>query len=143
MQRKLFSKNAFLLAFLAVFLLMSTGCDKAKSSSAVNDLIDSEVTATVTAINERDVKLARNIWSDLSELSVSLQKQDEDDLSADVAALALSYEDLIADCGSGNEKDLSSFKASFQTAAENLAPSLSEAGYDCRSLSESLASVYQ
>ena len=57
MQRKLFSKNAFLLAFLAVFLLMSTGCDKAKSSSAVNDLIDSEVTATVTAINERDVKL--------------------------------------------------------------------------------------
>lgn len=39
MQRKLFSKNAFLLAFLAVFLLMSTGCDKAKSS-AVNDLID-------------------------------------------------------------------------------------------------------
>ena len=142
MLRKLFSKNAFLLAFLAVFLLMSTGCDKAKSS-AVNDLIDREVTATVTAINERDVKLARNIWSDLSELSVSLQKQDEDDLSADVAALALSYEDLIAYCGSGNERDLSSFKASFQTAAENLAPSLSEAGYDCSSLSESLASVYQ
>lgn len=142
MQRKLFSKNAFLLAFLAVFLLMSTGCDKAKSST-VNDLIDSEVTATVTAINERDVKLARNIWSDLSELSVSLQKQDEDDLSADVAALALSYEDLIAYCGSGNEKDLSSFKVSFQTAAENLEPSLSEAGYDCSSLSESLASVYQ
>ena len=83
MQRKLFSKNAFLLAFLAVFLLMSTGCDKAKSSSAVNDLIDREVTATVTAINERDVKLARNIWSDLSELSVSLQKQDEDDLNGD------------------------------------------------------------
>ena len=92
-----------------------------------------------TTLDIYDVYKSKLSWKN----NTKGEKQDEDDLSADVAALALSYEDLIAYCGSGNEKDLSSFKASFQTAAENLAPSLSEAGYDCSSLSESLASVYQ
>lgn len=144
MQIKL-AKNAVILSVLLVTMLfMSTGCDKNKvEKSAVNDFIDSRINGTISAMDERDVKTARNIWSDLSELSVSLQNQGENELSADVAALAMSYEKLVSYCNNGDEKYLNSFKKDFQTASENLAPALVAAGYDCSELSESLASVYQ
>lgn len=144
MQKKLSKKMAFLAMLLLVTMLLSTGCDKNKiEKSAVNDFIDSKVSETITALNERDVKLARNIWSDLSELSVNLQAQDEEELSGYVAELALSYEKLISYCNDGDADYQAAFKADFKTASENLMQALEQAGYDCSELGASLESVYQ
>ena len=144
MQRKLWRNTALLAVLMIAMLFLGTGCDKNKvEKSAVNDYIDSRVSGTITAMDERDVKMARNIWSDLSELSVKLKNQGEDELSDDVAALAMSYEKLVSYCNNGEEKYLTNFKADFQTASENLAPDLVAAGYDTNELSVSLASVYK
>ena len=144
MQKRLSKKVAFLVVLMTAVLLLGTGCDKNKiEKSAVNDFIDSRVNGTISAMDERNVKTARNIWSDLSELSVSLKNQGENELSGGVAALAMSYEKLVSYCNSGDSNDLNNFKRDFQTASENLEPVLTAAGYDCNELSESLATVYK
>ena len=137
-----FTKNvAVLVALLLMLSLIGSGCDKGSvQESTVNDFIDSKVNDTLIAVEKRDVELVRDIWSDLSELSLSLEEDEE--LSAQVAALALSYEKLISYCDTGKEEDLKQFKSEFKTAAEELKEVLIEEGYDCSSIEKTLAKAY-
>ena len=139
---KKFTKNvAVLVALLLMVSLVGSGCDKGSvQESTVNDFIDSRVNDTLVAMDKRDVELARDIWSDLTELSVSLEKNEE--MSTQVAALALSYEKLIAYCNTGKEEDLKLFKDEFKTAAEGLKELLLNENYDCSNIEKTLAKAY-
>ena len=139
---RIFTKNvAVLITILLILSLLGTGCEKGSvQESAVNDLIDQKVNDTLLAMEKRDVDLVRDIWSDLSELSLSLE--DDEELSGQIAALALSYEKLIAYCDTGKEEDLVQFKADFKTAAEGLKEVLIAEGYDCSGIEDNLKKAY-
>jgi len=141
---KNFPKNTVILSGILILMLMlGSGCESNKlSKSAVNDVIDVEISDTLAAIEQKDVKMARDIWSDLSELSVSLQTTNED-LSVKVATLALSYEQLVAYCNDGEQTHLDEFKEDFKLAAEELKAALEDAGYDCSAIEDSLQSIYE
>ena len=141
MHRKFTQNVAVLVAVLLFFGLISTGCENGSAQeAAVNDFIEQKVSDTLLAMENRDVELVRDIWSDLSELSLSLEEDEA--LSAQVAALALSYEKLIAYCDIGNEEDLNQFKSDFKTAAEGLKEIMIEEGYDCSSIEDILKNAY-
>ena len=141
MHRKFTQNAAVLVAVLLFFGLISTGCENdSAQEAAVNDFIEQKVSDTLLAMENRDVELVRDIWSDLSELSLSLEEDEA--LSAQVAALALSYEQLIAYCDTGNEEDLNQFKSDFKTAAEGLKEILIEEGYDCSNIEDTLKNAY-
>ncbi|MFZ5943302.1 MAG: hypothetical protein ACOYVD_04285 [Bacillota bacterium] len=119
--------NKLLVKLLCVFLILSfslftVGCSNSEKvkRDVVPKLIEKVVSDTQKAILEKDVKLARETWSRVTEYSVKANELGDKELSEALSRLATTYVKLIEYCESGEKNFLESFNMEFAKALDKI-----------------------
>lgn len=107
---------------IVIFLLVSilAGCtskntiDKDKLDSMVEDLVNE----TNLAIANEDIKKARQVWSEVTELSI--KAKDYKEISEAIEKLSTNYVKLITYLETGEDYLLNDFRKEFSIALEEL-----------------------
>ncbi len=113
-------KYIFLTIVVFILLIFSTGCtdkntlDKDKMDSMIDDFVEE----TNLAIETKDIKKAREVWSKVTELSI--KAKDYKDISESIEKLSTNYVKLITYLETGEEYLLSDFKKDFNVALDEL-----------------------
>lgn len=116
-------KKAVLLIIPILILVMGfgvTGCSEKISlnEEMVPKIIDKTVEVTEKAIEEKNLKMARHVWSEISEYGVKAKEMGKEELAENLGRLASTYVYLIDYIQSGDESKLDQFRNEFQTALE-------------------------
>jgi len=112
-----------LILFLIVsFSLFTFGCSDSEKvqRDVIPKLVDKVVSDTKKAILEKDVKLARETWSKVTEYSVKANEYGDEELSEALSRLATTYVKLIEYCESGEENLLKVFNMEFAKALDKI-----------------------
>lgn len=119
--RKLVGK-IFILSLIVSFSLFVFGCSDSEKvkREVVPKIVEKVVSDTKKAILEKDVKLAREIWSKVTEYSVKANEYGDEELSEALSKLASTYVKLIEYCESGEENLLKVFDAEFAKALDKI-----------------------
>jgi len=102
--------------------IILTGCN----SQIINDpdqlhkLIDKNIELTQKAADEKDVKLAREIWSRISEYGIKAKEMDKKELADSLGKLAATYSYLVEYINSGDMTQLDLFREYFEKAVYGL-----------------------
>lgn len=118
---KTFRKLAFLFFILALSVNL-LGCqdEGIVKREVVPSLIENFVNETQEAIDKKDGKLARDIWSNVTEYSVQANDYGDEELSEAIKSLATTYVKLIDYCDNGDLNTLTTFNEEFEKALENI-----------------------
>ena len=111
-------KSIFLI--LILLLVFAAGCtDKdILDKDKLDTIIDNYVKETNTAIENSDIKKARKVWSELTELSI--KAKDYDELSESVEKLSTNYVKLISYLETNEDYQLANFRKDFDNALDEL-----------------------
>jgi len=110
---------------LVLFVLVSIvlmGCnsqgftDPDKAKQAIEHIRKN----TEKAINDKELKLARELWSQISEYGVKFEEQGQDGLAGSLKTLASCYLNLVNYLESGDQKQLEVFRKNYTKALEDL-----------------------
>ena len=112
----------FIFLIIIVLLLSLTGCSNSEKvkREVMPSLIEKVVKETQKAIKQKDGKLARDIWSDVTEYSMKANELGDEELSEALKRLATTYVKLIEYCDSGEEDLLKVFNLEFAKALEKV-----------------------
>ena len=86
----------------------------------LNLSLENFVNETQKAIEKKDGKLARDIWSKVTEYSVQANEYGDEELSEAIKSLAITYVKLIEYCDNGDLNNLTMFNEEFEKALENI-----------------------
>lgn len=106
-----------LVVFLMIALLL-TGCNSQnftkpeQISEAVKQIADN----TEKAINNKDLKLARLLWSQISKYGVKAGDAGHKELGEELGKLASTYVNLVQYLETGDENQLNIFRKNFSKA---------------------------
>lgn len=119
--RKL-AEMLFILIIIISFSLFTFGCSDSEKvkRDVIPKLVDKVVSDTQKAILEKDVKLARETWSKVTEYSVKANEYGDTELSEALSRLATTYVKLIEYCESGEENLLKAFNTEFAKALDKI-----------------------
>lgn len=117
-----FTKKFFILVILICFSLFTFGCKESNKveRDVLPQLVEEVVNDTKKAILEKDVKLARETWSKVTEYSMKANEYGDEELSAALSKLATTYVKLIEYCESGDENLLDVFNMEFAKALDKM-----------------------
>jgi vancomycin resistance protein YoaR len=123
-------KNIFILSVVLIIVFL-TGCTSKSTidKEKMDSMIDTFVKETDTAIQNKDIKKARKVWSEVTELSI--KAKDYEELSESIEKLSTNYVKLITYIETGEEYLLNDFRKEFDVALEelkNILYSLTEEG---------------
>lgn len=124
-------KLRFVLAFLLIILLIGgTACEGKNLDNAemVEKLIDDVVDTTHKAVENHDVKLARELWSKISEYGVRAREMGQKELADSLGKLASTYVYLVQYLQTGDQKQLELFEKNFDQAITGLRQCLKKRG---------------
>ena len=111
--------RALILVLIFSILTFSSGCSgEGFDSEIIPTLVEKVVDDTEKAISTRDVNLARETWSKVTEYSVKAQELDNEKISKSLSCLTSTYVKLIEYCETGDENLLNAFNAEFTKALE-------------------------
>ncbi|MDK2823845.1 MAG: hypothetical protein PWQ67_2726 [Clostridia bacterium] len=121
-EMKGFTVRILIFSLIVVFSLFTFGCDDSEKvkREVVPKLIEKVVSDTQKAILEKDVQLAREIWSKVTEYSVKANELGDKELSEALGRLATTYVKLIEYCESGEENFLKVFNMEFAKALDKI-----------------------
>lgn len=110
----------YILIILILLLVFSTGCSDKNilDKDKLDIMIENYVKETDIAIANNDIKKARKVWSELTELSI--RAKDNSDLSESVEKLSTNYVKLITYLESGEDNLLADFRKDFDDALDYL-----------------------
>lgn len=113
------SKLLVLFLLVSVFLL---GCSSQNFASReqATKIIDRVITSTDKAIANKDTRLARNTWSEISEYGVKAGSMGEKELEDKLGLLASCYENLLKYLETSEEEYYERFQESYNHAIEEL-----------------------
>jgi uncharacterized protein YccT (UPF0319 family) len=116
------SKKTFILMILICFSLFTFGCMQSEKvqRDVIPKLVEQIVNDTKKAILEKDVNLARETWSKVTEYSVKANEYGDEELSAALSKLATTYVKLIEYCESGDSTLLDAFNMEFSKALDQM-----------------------
>lgn len=109
-----------LVKFVLFFIIISSllvGCDKQTidSREQLPRIINQTIELTDKTIQTRDIKTAREIWSQVSEYGLKAKELGNDELADILGQLASSYRYLVDYLQSGNEDQLKRFRLEFNS----------------------------
>ncbi|NCC80663.1 MAG: hypothetical protein EOM04_00110 [Clostridia bacterium] len=112
-------KCIFIIAILLIVVFL-TGCTSKNTidKEKMDSMIDNFVKETDMAIQNKDIKKARKVWSEVTELSI--KAKDYKDLSESIEKLSTNYVKLITYIETGEEYLLKDFRKDFDVALEEL-----------------------
>ena len=133
-------------ALLLVMLLLvglSSGCEMPSKEQETDmyTFVGEMVDSTAKAMEDRDTKLARDVWSALTEYAVMAEDEGHTALKDAICDVACTYGSLVDYCDAGAPEDLADFKDSFQRASEALSKMIGAEGYDTATLDERIALI--
>jgi len=119
---KRFTTKVLTFLLILTFTLVCFGCNNAEKvkREVVPQIIEKVKNDTQKAILEKDVKLARETWSNVTEYSVKANELGDKELSEALSRLATTYVKLIEYCESGEENFLKAFNLEFAKALEKI-----------------------
>lgn len=114
-----------------IFALLISGCTDKNTidKNKMDSMIDNFVKETNSAIANKDIKKARKVWSEVTELSI--KSKDYKELSESIEKLSTNYVKLITYLETGEEYLLNDFRKNFEVSLEelkNILYSLTEEG---------------
>ncbi len=114
-------KTALLIAAILVLVAL-TGCnmEKANNPELINKALDKATEMTQQAINNKDVKLARSLWGQISEMGVKVNELGEKKLSESIGKLASTYVHLVEYIEKKDDKQLQVFNEKYNQAVSEL-----------------------
>lgn len=113
-----FKKFLCLIAFLMVF---AAGCEKViDKPEQIHKELNKIVEMTDKAVQTKDMKLSREVWSKVSEYGLKANELGAEELSASLGKLASTYVYLIEYLQTGDESKLALFRDCFDQAINNL-----------------------
>lgn len=112
--------KVILLLFLVTLLLSACNENVMEKPESFNKIIDDTVILTEKAIQEKDIELAREIWSKISEYGIKAREYDKEELSNSLGKLASTYTNLIDYLQEGDNVKLERFKSEFDNAVKQL-----------------------
>jgi|BioPla2DNA2_1021312.scaffolds.fasta_scaffold141102_1 hypothetical protein len=119
--KKTFRKLAFLFVILSLcFTLLGCQDEGKVKREVIPSLVENFVNETQKAIEKKDGKLARDIWSKVTEYSVQANEYGDEELSEAIKSLAITYVKLIEYCDNGDLNNLTMFNEEFEKALENI-----------------------
>ncbi|MBZ4654340.1 MAG: hypothetical protein JG781_1681 [Peptococcaceae bacterium] len=112
--------KVFLLLFLFSFAFV--GCDSQvlEKPDLMEKLINKTVETTEKAIKDKDIKLAREIWGQVSDYGLKANETGKKELSESLGKLASTYLYLVKYLETGDAAQLNQFRTDFETAIQNL-----------------------
>lgn len=113
------SKLLVLFLLLSVFLISCTAQNFAKPEQ-INKAIDQIKTSTDKAISNKDLKLARSLWCEISEYGVKAGEMGEDELGDKLGLLASSYGNLVKYLETGDKEQFKKFQDNYTRAIGEL-----------------------
>lgn len=104
--------------FLFIISLVMTGCgNETKEDLEKNSqLMQQALKMTEQAIQNKDVKIARELWSQISEYGVTAKDLGEEELADSLGELAATYADLVDYIETDDKEALEKFKQEFSEA---------------------------
>ena len=120
-------KIKYLIALLLTCSVFLTGCSgqSMEKPEQVLKVIEQAISTTEKATSEKDLKLARELWTRVSEYGVKAEEAGNKELADSLGRLASTYPHLVSYIESGNEFYLQTFRTSFDSAITQLKNSLS------------------
>lgn len=112
-----------ILVISIIMLAFLPGCSEDKDKfkeELLPDLVDDFKEETDLAIKNKDIELAREVWSDITEYSVIAKQDGDEDISEKLENLASSYVKLIDYCENNDEDSLNEFNDDYDVALEFL-----------------------
>lgn len=112
-------KYVFILVTLLLISLMA-GCSSKNTidKDKMDSMIESLVKETEIAITNKDIKKARKVWSEVTELSI--KAKDYKEISEAIEKLSTNYVKLITYLETGEEYILNDFNKEFEVALKEL-----------------------
>ena len=109
--------SKFLVVFLMIALLL-TGCNSQNFSKPeqISEAVKQIVDNTEKAINDKDLKLARLLWSQISRYGVKAGEAGHKELGEELGRLASTYVNLVQYLETGDENQLTIFRKNFTKA---------------------------
>lgn len=107
-----------ILACLLFFSLVITGCEgrEVEKPEQMPELIDQIVEITDRAVQEKNVKLARDIWGKISEYGLKAKESENIELAEQLGNLASTYVHLVDYLSTGDKSKLDTFRYYFDSA---------------------------
>ena len=107
---------------LLVFCILLIGCESRvmENPEELQKLIDRNIELTQKAIAEKDIRLAREIWSKISEYGIKAKEQDKEDLAGYLGKLASTYTSLVEYIETKDDEKLKVFQENFEAAIREL-----------------------
>ncbi len=114
------SKHVYVLIVILVVSVLVMGCNGRNSldQDRLDAMINSLVIDTNEAIERKDIKKARDVWSRVTELSI--QTRNLEDISDSLEKLSTNYVKLITYLETNEEYLLEDFKKEFNLTLEIL-----------------------
>ncbi|NLT95091.1 MAG: hypothetical protein GXW85_06075 [Clostridia bacterium] len=115
-------KKGLVFLIIVCISLFTLGCKDSEKveRDVIPKLIEEIVNDTKQAILKKDVQLARETWSKVTEYSVKANEYGDKELSAALSKLATTYVKLIEYCESGDESLLEIFNMEFAKALDKM-----------------------
>ena len=136
-------RSVVLCSLFGMILAGMTGCEfkDGKSEEDICAFMENVAQATEKCLEERNITLARDTWSDLSEQGMNATDQGAEEIGQAVSRLAGTYSDLVVYCQTGNDEDRETFLKNFQREAEKLSEQIAQEGFDTAKLNERVEEV--
>ena len=118
-----------LLICLSSFLLV--GCEEPVAfdkPELMLKLINNTVELTEKAVTEKNLKLARDLWGQISEVGLKAKESGNNDLVGSLEKMACSYAYLVEYLRTDEQQKLEDFNASFREAVNELKLNITSKG---------------
>ena len=115
-------RKFLLLSIMLCLVIGLLGCQDSEEvkREIIPSLTDKFITETQKAIDKKDGKLARDIWSNVTECSIKAGDYGDQELSEAIKILATTYVQLIEYCETEEDAILKTFNQDFEKALESI-----------------------
>ena len=110
-------KRSVCIIFL-LFCVLFTACNSQsiENPDQLQKFIDKYIALTQKAVEGKDIKLAREIWSKITEYGLKAKEMDKKELADSLGKLAATYSYLVEYINTGDKTQLSLFEDNFNKA---------------------------
>ena len=136
-------RNVVLCGLLSLAMAGLSGCEfgTGQSEADICAFMERVAASTEKSLANRDIDLARDTWSDVSEQGLNATSQGAEDIGKAIGLVAGTYDDLVAYCQSGDEEKKAAFLTAFQREAQKLSQMIAEEGFDTAKLDERIKDI--
>ena len=112
----------YLITLLLIMTVLFTGCNSqsVEKPEQMLKLLDDAVKITEKAANEKDLKLAREVWTQVSEHGVKAKELGNKELADSLGKLASTYVYLVSYIETGDALQLTNFRNGYDQAVNQL-----------------------